>query len=170
MFLSKHLKIYHHPNEFVEYLTTDKSSERIFLIVSGTYDELLISQVKDHPSIVFIYVFCLNSTYHKQWINSYPNIRNVFTDKSILFDKLATDIRLYTNYIPAFSIFNLNNKQKSMRDLSKDNATFMWYQLLIDLLLRMSKNDGTNATPLSLNALCRHWTNDYLIYACNKKK
>jgi tetratricopeptide (TPR) repeat protein len=141
----------------MELLATENTSERIFLIVSGSYGEYLIPRIKDHPSIVFIYIFCLNSTYHKQWTHSYSNIRDVFTDKNILIDRLANDIRLYTSNIPPFSIFNLNNEEKSMRDLTKENAKFMWYQLLIDILLRMPNNDKTNAKQEMINECCLHY-------------
>jgi hypothetical protein len=80
----------------------------------------------------------------------YSNIRDVFTDKNILIDRLA-------NNIPPFSIFNLNNEEKSMRDLTKENANFMWYQLLIDILLRMPNNDKINAKQEMINECRLHY-------------
>jgi hypothetical protein len=162
-FLTEHLKTYNDPDKFIKYLSTENNSQRIFLIVSGSFGESLIPRIKDHPSIIFIYIFCLNSTYHKQWTHSYSNIRDVFTDKTILIDRLVNDIRLYTSNIPAFSILNLTNEEKSMRDLTKENAIFMCYQLLIDILLRMSNNDNTNSKQEMLKE-CR------LHYEKNKQK
>ncbi|CAF2761641.1 unnamed protein product [Rotaria sp. Silwood2] len=123
--LITHLKTYTDPDEFIKYISlleTENASEQIFLIISGSYGEYLIPKLDDRSSVIFIYIYCLNSLHHKQWTHSWSNIRGIFTDKSILIDRLTNDIRLYTSNIPAFSILNLTNEEKSMRDLTKEKC------------------------------------------------
>lgn len=102
-------------------------------------------------------MFCLNSSYHKHWADLYSKVRGLFADKNLLIDRVTSDFHLYTNNTSAFCILYSNNEERSLRDLTKESALFMWYQLLIEILLRMPRDDQTDAKQDMLTVCRSHY-------------
>ncbi|CAF4674603.1 unnamed protein product, partial [Didymodactylos carnosus] len=89
---------------------------------------------------------CSNKFKYEQWAHNYEKIQGVFNDKIQLINKLTENVKSYTNTSTLISIFSPNANEKSIHDLNNENATFMWFQLLMEILLRMpqtmdAKND-----------------------------
>ncbi|CAF1344299.1 unnamed protein product [Adineta ricciae] len=95
-----------------------------------------------------------------------------------LLDKYAKIIGIYTNEIELFKAINenidltlkqdlslsfYNQHQKSTRELSKESALFLWFQLFKDVLLHLPQNDK-NAKQQLVNYLkqCYHNNNKQL--------
>ncbi|CAF1344245.1 unnamed protein product [Adineta ricciae] len=100
----------------------------------------------------------------------------LFTEN--LLDKYAKIIGIYTNEIELFKAINenidltlkqdlslsfYNQHQKSTRELSKESALFLWFQLFKDVLLHLPQNDK-NAKQQLVNYLkqCYHNNNKQL--------
>jgi hypothetical protein len=62
---------------------------------------------------------------------------DVIDDQSKLSSKLEENAWFSSVSTIPITIFSLTSDEKSFRKLSKENAAFMWFYLLIEVLLRM---------------------------------
>lgn len=133
------LKTFDNPDECVDYILTEHT-KRVFLIVSGSFGFYLVPLIYQIPQIQTIYVFCVNRQRAEEWAKPNLKISGVFTEKKMLVNKLRDDIQACdeNNHLP-MSIFHLEDSQNSLRNLTNDSATFMWYQLLIIVLQRLAR-------------------------------
>ncbi|UJR20639.1 hypothetical protein I4U23_023764 [Adineta vaga] len=98
--------------------------EQIFLIVSGAFARRVLSQTHHQRVLVAVFIFCSNSQYHQPLMQEYKAIR----EKMELVEKQTI----------AFSLFD--QKQKSLKDLSKESASFLLHQMLVFVLRQMSQD------------------------------
>ncbi|CAF0958499.1 unnamed protein product [Didymodactylos carnosus] len=134
-----YLKVFDNTNECLLYLSSIKN-EKIFLIVSGALGEIVVPLLQNSPQILSIFIFCENKEKHEQWSRSYSNIHGIFTKLSALLNDLEQDALLHKVDMTPMSVFNVNATEASVRDLKVENASFMWFQLLIDILLRLPQS------------------------------
>jgi len=111
-------------------------NERIFLILSGSYADECLQQIHDLPQVDSIFIFCINSDKYQTILEHYRKIVNIFTDENQLVDAIRREFNDLRKQISTFSLYE---KQKTTRDLSKESASFLWFQLLKDVLLRMPR-------------------------------
>lgn len=117
------------------------NDERIFLIVSGDYSEQCLDQVHDLSQVDSIFVFCMNvSKYKEKLIDSkrFPKIIGIFDSEEQLINSIREELDDLRKQVSTFSLYE---KQKSTRDLSKESASFLWFQLFKDVLLRMPRSE-----------------------------
>jgi hypothetical protein len=139
------LKIFTDVSVCIEYIKS-VTNEDIFLIISGSYGIQVIPTVHNIPSIAFIYVFCSNAEIHNSWITMYTKISGVFVDKSILCKKLREDIVAHATNMMDASLLYVTTDEQSTRDLtSSTDATLMWYELFMKILLEMPLNGTEKA-------------------------
>ncbi|CAF1368465.1 unnamed protein product [Rotaria sordida] len=72
--------------------------------------------------------------------DKYPKHVELFADKSVMLKSLKLRIDLTRKQTITFNLFD-NKKQKSVRNLSKEFASFLGFQLLMDILKRMPRTD-----------------------------
>jgi hypothetical protein len=88
--------------------------ENIFLIVSGSLGQKIVSHIDKFTHLIAIYVFCGNVSNHEEWVKQYTKIRGVFTEIEPICQKLRQDVRESNNVtsisiVPKLSTANLNN-------------------------------------------------------------
>ncbi|CAF4447174.1 unnamed protein product [Rotaria sp. Silwood2] len=117
------------------------SKERVFLIVSGDYAEQCLKQIHNLSQVDSVFIFCMNVLkYKNKFIDSeyFSKIVGIFDNE----DHLIKSIRSELDYLQKqLSTFSLYEKQKTTRDLSKESASFLWFQLFKDVLLRMPRSE-----------------------------
>ena len=145
------LQTFDNIDECLSSIHSNTREERIFLIVSGEFGQTLVPPIHHLSRIVSIYIFCFDQIKHEHLANEYkPKVRGVFTDKDLLYTKLTSDVRIQVrNFLP-MSILHENVKQRSIKDLDKDSAMFMWFQLLIQILIHMKHNDNAKNEMIHL--------------------
>ena len=122
---------------FIESSVLDK----ILLITCGLLGESLVPQVHELEQVEVIHVFCIDDLKYTAWASPYKKIRSVCTTANELLTALASDVSMYTKNLTLLSIFNLDmSKETSLRSLTAEEVRFMWFQLLLELLLRMPSN------------------------------
>jgi hypothetical protein len=89
--------------------------------------------------MITIYILC---KLEDGWYQHYSKVIGSFIDKNRLVSKLIVDIARYTRNTISISLLEYN-AIKSIRDLSKEHASFIWFQLLIEILLKMDQMDIT---------------------------
>ena len=117
--------------QFVEKLT----DVRIFFVVSSSLGENIVPIIHDLAQLTYIYVFCADKTKHEVWAKQFNKIRGVFIDDVCLSTKLKDDACSLSNINFPFGLFDPD--QRTLHDLTKEQASFMWSQLIIEVLLRL---------------------------------
>jgi tetratricopeptide (TPR) repeat protein len=116
---------------------------RIFFVVSGSLGEKIVSVIHDLPQVTFIYIFCADKSKHEIWAKQFNKIRGVFNDDVPLSIKVKDDVCSLSNVTFPFGLFD--STQQSLQDLSKEQASFMWFQLLTEVLLRLPQTPEAKA-------------------------
>ncbi|CAM4970633.1 unnamed protein product [Rotaria socialis] len=134
-------------DECLDYIKTIQT-ESIVFITCGSQGQKLVPNIYHFPQLLYIYIYCFNKVEHEEWAlnkNYASKIRGVFTDIDLLLAKINDDVKLSLKNILPLNIFHkyddLNLKEMSMKDLNKQSAQFMWFQLLIDTLLHGDYSD-----------------------------
>ncbi|UJR11897.1 hypothetical protein I4U23_016075 [Adineta vaga] len=108
--------------------------ETIILIVSGSFGRQIIPLVHDYSQLIIFYVFCQDRKANEEWAKKYHKLGCVCTTGSDLIDRIFQDhnTRIGTEDNPLISVISSN-----CDNLESRNASFMWFQLFIEVLLRM---------------------------------
>ncbi|CAF3985511.1 unnamed protein product, partial [Rotaria sp. Silwood2] len=72
--------------------------------------------------------------------DEYPKYVEFFADQSVMLKSLKSRIDLTIKQTMTFNLFD-NKKQKTVRNLSKESASFLGFQLLMDVLKQMPRTD-----------------------------
>ncbi|CAF1491333.1 unnamed protein product, partial [Rotaria sordida] len=136
----------------IEYCIALPASNRLFIVVSGSIGEQLIPRILDSNqckitcSILGVHIFCQDIIKHKQWAKKYSLVKGIFNDKQELVNCLTDDISSVAalDSSPPMSFFfpsssSADQKQRTSRNLNQENASFIWFQLFLGVLLRAAK-------------------------------
>lgn len=106
--------------------------EKIFLIVSSTYLELVFAELQTYPAIVAIFIFCMNDDSEPLISEQQRKFVGVFNDQDALFTSIREKMILIDKQTINFGLYD--PEEKSLKDLSKESATFLLNQMLIHVL------------------------------------
>ncbi|CAF1382373.1 unnamed protein product [Rotaria sordida] len=129
-------------------------NSNIALIISSNLVELIVPSIYELSHIQMIYIHNTNNSKEKcELIKQLSSkIVDIYDNINQLIVKLFND-----NLFPSLPISIINPqtiKETSIRDLTNEQATFMWFQLLLEILLQMpqtidSKNEMMNECLLN---------------------
>jgi tetratricopeptide (TPR) repeat protein len=89
---------------------------------------------------------------YKYLLNEYSKIVGIYTDLDSLCASIREEIDLVDKQLETFSFFN--EHQKSTKDLSRESAEFLWFQLFTHVILRLPRNKQAKKQMLDV---CRHY-------------
>jgi tetratricopeptide (TPR) repeat protein len=124
------------------------NNEKIFLVVSGVLAHSILPQIHSIRSVASVFIFCANCHDYLSLLDQYPKLVKIFTDENSLIESIPKTIYLASKQTLTFSLFD--QKQRPTKDLSKDSASFLWYQLLIDVLKQMPQTDYAKQQMLDI--------------------
>ncbi|CAF1145029.1 unnamed protein product [Adineta steineri] len=116
---------------------------RIILIVSGSLGQTFIPSIHDLTQIAYVYIFCFDVDKHNSWTKQWNKIRGVYNNENSLSRKLKDDLRSLTEVNLPFGLFDTG--QRSLKDLNNEQASFMWSQLITEVLLRLPQSSEAKA-------------------------
>ncbi|UJR19413.1 hypothetical protein I4U23_022543 [Adineta vaga] len=110
------------------------TKESLILIVSGTFGRQILPSVYDLSQLISFYVFCQDKKGNEEWAKKYSKLSGVCTTYVELINCVSKDhsARTGTEENPLISVISSTSD-----NLESRNATFMWFQLFIEVLLRM---------------------------------
>ncbi|CAF1412457.1 unnamed protein product, partial [Rotaria sordida] len=133
--------------------------EKIILIVSGGFGMEIVPRIHDFEQINCIYVYCLDKAHHEQWSKDYSKVKSVIIKRNQLVEEITEDqkIRNKTEDSLPMSILNRTAvaKETTTKDIAKEMGSILWFQLLIDVLLRMEHTDDAKIE------LIKTWRENY---------
>ncbi|CAF3073804.1 unnamed protein product [Rotaria sp. Silwood2] len=128
-----HLQTFDNSDECEEYIRKI-TQEKIVLIVSGALGRQVVPRLHDFPQFSACYVFCQDKKANEQWANKYPKVNGVFVECAKLVAQISKDQIARAKVEDGASISVITSGSQT---LQARNAIFMWFQLFIEVLLRM---------------------------------
>ena len=115
---------------------TDISEEKVFMILSSSFAQQLVPILRDLSEIDSIYVFCDSQFEHEIWPEQWVKLKGVFSDIDQICSTLKRDTRRFDYSMTAISIMRTTDSLD--RNLDELDQSFMYSQLLTDILLDMN--------------------------------
>lgn len=129
--------------------------EKIFFITSGRCAEHILRQVRDLKSIDSVFIFCMRTDKYQHLLSSteFAKVVGVYSDRASLLESIRENARLAAKQMEVFSFYDQHG-EKSTRDLSKEAAGFLWFQMFKDMLMRLPRDHNAKRQMLDF---CRHY-------------
>ena len=129
------------PEPCIDYIQS-VGKEKVFLITTGSYASQYLENIHSLQQLDSVFIFCLSRMRYLPLKEKYSKIIDVFTEQKDLMDSLRNNIELVTKQATVFGLFD--GKQRSTRYLTRESASFLWFQLLTDVLKNISLADSNN--------------------------
>ncbi|UJR12445.1 hypothetical protein I4U23_016621 [Adineta vaga] len=145
---------YQECEEHIKSITT----EIVLLVVSGSDAHLLVPKVYKCRQLDSVFIFCVDKLKYEQSLigEEYSKLVGIFTEQVSLINSIQSTIQLVEKQTTVFNLYN--QSQKSIRNLSKETGSFIWHQLLKEVLQKIPNRDN-NAKTEMLNK-CRLYYRD----------
>ncbi|CAF4589935.1 unnamed protein product, partial [Rotaria sp. Silwood2] len=149
-------------NACEQWLKNSCGAEKIILIVSGKFGKTIVPHIHDLASIVAIYIYCLNRTRHEGWARKYAKVRSVVT----VTDDLTEQLSRYQKDLESIEdskAIQIFHGHYSNNEVNPKNASFIWYQLLLEILITSSYLPSRDTFP-QLAEILRQYCADNAYY------
>ncbi|CAF4657022.1 unnamed protein product, partial [Rotaria sp. Silwood1] len=141
-----HLRTFDNIDECEQYIR-NITKEKVVLIVSGSLGQQIVPRLHDLPQFSACYVFCQDQKANEQWANKYHKVNGVFVERGKLVAKISKDQISRNKVEDSASISVITSGSQS---LQARNAIFMWFQLFIEVLLRMHHKSNDRKELLNI--------------------
>ncbi|CAF2109024.1 unnamed protein product [Rotaria magnacalcarata] len=132
----------------IAYITSLDDDEPICVVVSGPLSNALIPYIIDLSQLICMAVYCFNESLYRPIANEFADIPSKFVGIFMELDPLlealnerAAILRSSLSLISSLAYEDDDRRQKSVKDLSHENAIFVWFQLLIHTIFRLPRTD-----------------------------
>jgi hypothetical protein len=115
-------------------------NEKIFLITSGKEADAIISKIEQLKQVDSIFIFCFKIEKYQHLLEQYKKIVGIYCKRFTLIDSIKQNVEILQRHLNAFSFYN-EHYEKATRDISKESAEFLWFQLFKDVLLQMPRSE-----------------------------
>ncbi|CAF4558691.1 unnamed protein product [Rotaria sp. Silwood2] len=134
------------------------SSDSIFIIVYGLLSENDMIAMLNMPQVRAIYLCSggvQNPNYHED-----RKIRGVFSDSDMLAYQVRCDMASFQTITDDFTVFQPNNTDQSTRELSKENAWFISFHYLLEIIFRLPESDDDKSKQEIVDYCQEHYGNN----------
>lgn len=139
-------------NQCVDFFT-DIQYEKVFMIISNSLDQHLVSRIHDISQLDSIYIYQPKKLINEEWINNKSKIKGVFEQDTSLIELLKQKVRQYDQNSVPISIISSNVQLN--QNLDQLDPTFIYTQMLKEILLEVKYNER------SINDLAEHISTYY---------
>ncbi|CAF3954148.1 unnamed protein product [Rotaria sp. Silwood1] len=124
----------------IEFLT-NAHSQQIILILPNDIDQIIMNRIHDIPQLDTIYIFSNSDVAHEKWSKQWKKVKGMFNDISLISNQLKQNVYRYEQNSTPISIVSTS----SAINFNELNASFMYTQLLKEILLEMEHNEQAKA-------------------------
>jgi hypothetical protein len=149
--LNSYVQFYTDPTRCMDYLKSVEE-EKVFIIVSGALARTVLHQLQRLPAISSVFILSDSLQVDILLKSGYSKIIDVASDQAALLQSVQSSLQTASEQVFAFSLFS--QKQKSTKDLSKNSASFLWFQLLLNVLRQMPQDD---LAKIQMIEFCRQY-------------
>jgi tetratricopeptide (TPR) repeat protein len=122
--------------------------EKVFLIVSSTLASLALAEIQNYRTIVALFIFCMNDENYVSTTKEHSKFVDTFTDQDVLLRSIRDKMHLIEKRTFTFGLYD--PKQESLKDLSKEAATFLLHQMLLLVLKDLPQEDESKQQILDM--------------------
>ncbi|CAF3389375.1 unnamed protein product [Rotaria sp. Silwood1] len=115
-------------NKCEQWLKRSTDDDRLVLVVSGAFGQMIVPKVHDMKQIVDIYVYCRNKSRHQRWTKTFRRILKDQKNRENIEDSRALSI--------------IDQNKLASNTTSIEDA-FIWYELLLDVLFNHIPSTST---------------------------
>ncbi|UJR07362.1 hypothetical protein I4U23_011648 [Adineta vaga] len=142
----------------VSYIESISKPNKIFFITTTEWAMTIIPLIHSYKQIDSIFILS-EKTIDVQYDGIYNKIIGSYNNEEQLIDSIREQILLERQQHLSFSFYNQH--QKSIRDLSKESASFLWLILFKDIIIRMrSENSHEQAKQELVDQLKQIYRNN----------
>jgi len=135
--INDYVKFYTDVNQCITSIQSG-NREKIFLITSGSKASDILPSVVSLRQVDCIFIFCWKKERYEHLINRYSKIIGIYIHVDELCKSIQEQIDLVDKQLQTFSFFD--RSQKSTKDLSKESAEFLWFQLFNYIINRLPRD------------------------------
>ena len=151
---------FNNSNHCVDFITNTIDAN-IFFITSNVLGKIIIPVIHIFEQIHSIYIFSTKKSLNDEWTKDYKKIKRVFHDITLIYDQFKQDTT-----IPATTIITkdendfvaisfVSSKDMSSHDVNRQDPSFMYFQLLKDIILNDSLLESEEQTKTDMIDYCR---------------
>ncbi|CAF1395234.1 unnamed protein product [Adineta steineri] len=111
-------------------------SEKIFIVTSGRSATRILDATDKLPQVDTIFIFCFKPEKYQNLLEKFTKLKGIYHERHILISSIKENVRLFEKQMETFNFYDQCG-EKSTRDLSKEAAEFLWFQVFKDIILRM---------------------------------
>jgi len=130
--LNNAVQFFTDPIKCIDFMKTIKK-EKLILIVSGSLADQILKNIHLYKPLTAVFIFCKYQDHYTDLLTKYKKIIGIYHDRDSLLESIRKTIDRLEKQMVVITIFDSTN-QSSFRNLSKEQATFFWYQLLFLVL------------------------------------
>ena len=123
-------------DDCVDYLSNIRN-KRAFLIISSDLAEQLVPAIADLSQLAGVYLYSSQTVINTEWTNSYVKVKGTLTEMKDLCQVLKKGLQQVDGDLVTFDVIS----PTEMVDLNRLDQSFMYSQLLKEVLLEMEYND-----------------------------
>ncbi|CAF3335825.1 unnamed protein product [Rotaria sp. Silwood2] len=129
------------------------ATEKIFLVTSGRDATMILEEIHALTQVDSIFIFCFKPKKYQNLLQKFSKLIGIYTERQDLLNALKENIILVEKHLETFSFYS-QHKQKTTRDLSKESAEFLWFQMFKDVILRLPRDSHAKQQMIEF---CRHY-------------
>jgi tetratricopeptide (TPR) repeat protein len=141
-------------NYCVDFIT-NTTDAKIFLITSNILGRILVPTIHPFEQLYSIYIFHGNKSSDDKWTKDYNKIKEVFNDITLIYDRFKQDTTKDEKQNDSFAISFLSSSDISSHDVNRQDPSFMYFQLLKDIILKDCLMESEEQTKTDMLSYCR---------------
>ncbi|CAF3594968.1 unnamed protein product [Rotaria socialis] len=114
--------------------------ERFIFVANNQYAHDIVPSIHDLDQLFSIYIFDVNQVESQSWIKDYSKIRAMISELNFLVARIKADHQCRIQIEECLPISVLHNLSQNDRSSTSINGTFLNFQLLIDILIKLEIN------------------------------
>ena len=122
--------------------------EKLILIVSNSLAQQILPRIHDFSQLTACYIYSHDRTDDRQWIKNFSKVKGIFHTSSQLLIRVSQDRQGRLRSTDDRGTVSLVTGNRQL--LESRNAIFLWFQLFIEVLLRMHHTSHTRQELIDL--------------------
>ncbi|CAF4988686.1 unnamed protein product [Rotaria sp. Silwood1] len=135
------LKKFQDVKQCQKYIAERSQNERVVMIVSGRLGSEIVPSIHKLRQVISIYVYCMDKKRNKQWADKFKKVKAVIVELDELISRIQADHKIQKMVEEPLSINVFTIGSDSGKSTADVNGKFVFFQLLIDCLLRLKSTD-----------------------------
>ena len=142
--VNDYVVLFNNESEFLAFVSVSKN-ETILIVLAGSCSTSdLLCRLHAIRGIDSIFIFCRNESKYQYLLSekAYHKIAGIFNDQVTLASSINNVIETVDRQSAIFALYN-TDRQKSMRDLSRESGSFLFLQLIKQAIRQMLESNST---------------------------